>query len=99
MSGKHHLKTWPGPFQAILDGRKRHEIRKADRDFQTGDTLVLQEWDPKFPPQPYVGSVPGAYTGRSVRVRVTYLTAPGQWGLPADLCVMSVEKLEEADNG
>lgn len=31
------------------------------------------------------------YTGRSIRVRVTYLSAGGTWGLPADLCVMSVE--------
>lgn len=42
----HHLKCWPRFFVEILAGRKNFEVRKADRDFQAGDILVLQEFTP-----------------------------------------------------
>jgi hypothetical protein len=76
----HELKTWPTAFQAILDGRKRYEIRKADRNFQVGDLLHLREWD----------RATGRYTGRDNWVEVTYMTQPGEWGLGSDICVMSI---------
>lgn len=76
----HELKTWPGPFEGVISGDKRHEIRKADRDFSAGDTLRLREWDPNTK----------AYTGRSIDVAVTYLSPGGSWGLPVGLCVMSI---------
>jgi len=76
----HRLKTWPEPFQALWDGRKHHEIRRADRDFRQGDWLELREWDPGTE----------TYTGRIAHARVTYLSMAGTWGLPADLLVMSV---------
>jgi len=43
----HHLKTWPKFFKALDLGFKRYELRRDDRDFRVGDTLVLEEWDPK----------------------------------------------------
>lgn len=46
MTRVHHLKTWPEPFQAVIDGRKRHEVRVDDRGFAVGDVLTLKEWDP-----------------------------------------------------
>ena len=42
---KHFLKCWPIPFRYLRIGRKGCEIRKNDRDFKEGDTLVIQEWD------------------------------------------------------
>ena len=78
----HELKCWPGPFAAVLNGTKRYEIRStADRHFAIGDVLVLHEWVPQ----------PGVYTGRSLKKTVSYLTAPGEFGLPENLCVMSLE--------
>jgi hypothetical protein len=76
----HELKTWPEPFAAILSGVKRHEVRKADRPFAVGDTLLLREYDPEKQ----------SYTGRFTDVQVTYLTGPGAFGLPADIVVMTV---------
>lgn len=43
---RHHLKTWPLCYAAIIEGRKTFEIRRNDRDFKVGDDLVLAEWDP-----------------------------------------------------
>jgi hypothetical protein len=82
---EHDLKTWLEPFAAILNGSKRHEVRVIDCGFAIGDVLLLREWAPS-PGMPLMGD----YTGRSVRVSVTYLTPGGTWGLPADLCVMSI---------
>lgn len=76
----HELKTWPGAFQAILDGKKTYEIRVNDRDFQVGDNLHLREFDAEA----------GAYSGRELTVRVTYMTRGGEWGLPDNLCVMAI---------
>ena len=76
------LKTWPEPFQAIVDGRKLFEIRRADRPFKVGDRLRLREYEPE----------PSGFTGREAIVAVTYLVAPGEWGLPADLCVMGISR-------
>ena len=39
----HLLKTEKEYFQKIADGLKPFEIRRNDRDYQTGDFLVLQE--------------------------------------------------------
>lgn len=76
----HELKTSPEPFQAVIEGRKRFELRVADRSFAVDDFVLLREWEPET----------GAYTGRWLRARITYIAAPGTWGLPAELCVLSI---------
>lgn len=82
----HELKTWPEPFTAIIEGRKVHEVRAFDRPFAVGDVLLLQEWNP----DPTTDEAPHGYTGRFVTADVTYLTPGGSWGLPSNLCVMSI---------
>lgn len=62
----HDLKIWPRFFPAVLDGRKRAEVRRDDRDFKVGDWLRLCEWDPEDQ----------KYTGREVLRRIRYLTRP-----------------------
>lgn len=80
----HDLKCWADPFQAIVDGRKRFEIRKTeDRDYRVGDTLTLFEYDP----------VQKTYSGRWVRAMVTFLVE-AQFGLPQKLCCMSLAEVE-----
>ncbi len=42
----HELKIWPQYYCRVADGSKTFEIRKNDRAFQSGDTVILKEWDP-----------------------------------------------------
>jgi hypothetical protein len=79
---EHELKVWPRQYGAIASGEKTHEVRRFDRDFRVGDTLLLCEYAPQR----------GEFTGRRARVRVTHITLPGTFGLPRDLGVMSFTK-------
>ena len=65
----HDLKTLPPYFEKVVAGEKTFEIRKDDRSYQRGDILLLREYDPE------VGYTDARhYTGREIKVRVTYIT-------------------------
>ncbi len=51
----HRLKTWPGYFQDVIDGRKSFEVRFDDRGFALENILILEEYDQKQ--QRYTGRV------------------------------------------
>ncbi len=74
----HELKCWPEPYAAVVSGVKRYEIRRDDRGYRVGDTLLLREWWPD-----------AGYTGRESRYTVTIITTG--WGLPHGLVVMGIE--------
>lgn len=57
----HRLKILPEFYQAVSDGRKRFELRKDDRGFSTGDTLMLCEWDGN------------SFTGRECQCQIDYV--------------------------
>ncbi|WP_413887073.1 DUF3850 domain-containing protein [Tateyamaria sp.] len=83
----HVLKCWPEFFEAIADGRKKHDLRRStDRDLRVGDQLHLMEFDPSN----------GCYTGRSQAVWVTYVTsadlpcALSGEALSQDFCILSI---------
>lgn len=78
MTQTHELKIWPEYYNAILDRRKRFELRKADRPYKVGDTLLLREWHPLWE----------KYTGRECLVTVTYILE-GQHAIPG-MCLMSI---------
>jgi hypothetical protein len=42
----HDLKSWPLPFMRVRDGVKRFEVRKNDRNFKSGDVVLLREFVP-----------------------------------------------------
>ncbi len=41
----HKVKIWPEQFRAVKDGRLTAQIRRADRDYQRGDFIMLLEFD------------------------------------------------------
>lgn len=43
----HKLKIWPKFYTRVLEGSKTFEVRVNDRDFQSGDLVVLHEWCPR----------------------------------------------------
>ncbi len=81
----HELKIWQPWFTDVVSGRKTFEFRKDDRGFQTGDRLLLREYDPKFE----------TYTGSAINVKVSYIM---RWcpDLPAGYVIMGIKHLEES---
>jgi hypothetical protein len=93
---EHRLKTWPGAWQEITDGRKTFEYRRNDRDFQVGDHVLLEEWDPAWNERAELTSgriVYGGYTGRRLRARITYILQ-GQFGVPEGYAVLALQDVE-----
>ena len=56
-------KIWPEYFDAVASGKKKFELRLNDFEVREGDTLLLEEWDPKTK----------RYTGRKTEKKVTYI--------------------------
>lgn len=73
----HELKILPEYFEAVLSRKKSFEIRRDDRDFKVGDTLLLKEYDSIFK----------VFTGRTVKRKITYITAYAQ---QEDYIVMAI---------
>ncbi|MDP3093789.1 MAG: DUF3850 domain-containing protein [bacterium] len=57
-------KSRPKIFGLMKSGEKKFDLRVADFKVKKGDTLVLQEWDPKKK----------GYTGRKLAKKVKYVT-------------------------
>lgn len=74
---EHDLRCWPEYFAAVRRGDKPFELRRDDRPYQVGDTLLLREYDPMRP----------GYTGDFERVRVTYCLRGGAWLAPGYLAM------------
>lgn len=78
----HALKTWIKYFQDIATGGKNFEVRKADRPFKVGETLLLQEWD----------DINQEYTGDEVGREITYILEGGQFGIEKGYVVMGIKE-------
>lgn len=59
----HELKILPNFFAEVISGKKTFEIRVADRPFNEGDLLALNEYDAETE----------SYTGNSCVVYVDYI--------------------------
>ncbi|HDX1952049.1 TPA: DUF3850 domain-containing protein [Escherichia coli] len=79
MAKIHEVKLHAKYFDLVLEGKKRAEFRKNDRNYERGDTLILHEW------------VQGVYTGRKVEARITDVTDLSDW--LEDYVLLSIELL------
>lgn len=77
----HLLKTVNPYFQHIYDGVKTFDYRKNDRNFQTGDYLVLVEYDKEIEEFPYI---------RFVVKEIGSILWGGEFGLPETHVILSL---------
>jgi hypothetical protein len=56
-------KTWPKIFELVKKGKKKFDLRVADFNIREGDTLILEEYDPKKK----------KHTGRTMRRKAKYV--------------------------
>ncbi len=68
----HHLKSHPQNFRDVLLHLKRSEIRRNDRDYRAGDTLLLQDWDTET----------SSYIGHQMYANVIHVEDCTPFGLP-----------------
>ena len=75
----HELTILPKYFEDVAHQKKTFEIRKNDRNYNVGDTLILKEW------------YRGKYTGREVKRTVSYIYyGDGCYGLSDEYVVMAI---------
>lgn len=78
----HELKILPKWFEDVIQQKKTFEIRKNDRNYSVGDTLILKEWNK------------GKYTGREVKRTVSYIYyGDGTYGLSEEYVVMAIRNI------
>ena len=81
----HELKTYPHYFEETIKGNKPFEIRLNDRGFQTGDIVILKEWDNI------------KYSGREIKGKITYILPNHFIGLAEGYIAFALEF--EKDSG
>jgi hypothetical protein len=59
----HVLKCKNPYFEECWHKRKPFEVRRCDRDFKEGDTVILKEYNP-------VGNI---YSGREITAQISYI--------------------------
>lgn len=78
----HALKTNPPYFDEVVNGNKNFELRKFDRPFATGDTLLLQEYTKE-----------SGYTGREHSLLITNVLAKYP-GIFNNYCILSFKPVQ-----
>ncbi len=88
---KHELKLETKWFDAVVNGFKNFEVRKNDRDYKVGDTLLLQE----------IISADGKreYTPRSLYTVITFIITHEEFpdGINEGYCVLGIRLGDASD--
>lgn len=78
----HDVKLGATFFEDVKTGRKTFELRKNDRGYKEGDTIVLHEYKD------------GATTGRTITKKIVYMLE-GFTGLEDGYCILGLGEVEE----
>ena len=94
---QHFLKLNDRFFDAVANGIKTFEIRKNDRDYKVGDTLVLKEVNDDGKHLTYADHNLGINLDYEIKVAVTYILTHEDFpdGVPEGYVAMSIERVEE----
>lgn len=86
----HFLKIDPDPFDAVLTGKKRFEIRYNDRGYQVGDMVALAKTTyPASLMKDDPENFPLEFSGHVIFASITYLINGG-YGLEDGWSVFSI---------
>lgn len=78
----HRMKILPTYFRAVKCRVKQFELRKNDRDYKVGDTVIMREWN-------------GEYTGREITITIKYvLKGCPEHGLMNGYCIFGWEDMK-----
>ncbi len=95
----HSIKTWPRYYDEVEKGNKPFELRKNDRDYKTGDALLLREYVPPILRDDGVAIVKrGYYTGRRMLKKITYVLHGGKFGLKKGYVILGFKNMKEDDD-
>ncbi len=79
MAQTHTIKCWPAYFGAIRRKEKNFDVRRDDRGYQKGDTVILREWDP---------TLGGRYTNNDEHRKIKFILTGGQFGIEPGYVVL-----------
>jgi hypothetical protein len=82
----HKVKVWPQYFKDICSGLKTFEVRKDDRNYQVGDSLLMLEWVPETE----------SYTGLFSNFRIIYKLEGGQFGIEKEYCCIGIAPISKS---
>jgi hypothetical protein len=84
----HALKTWIQFYKDVENGSKTFELRRDDRPFKIGDTLLLQEYNGQH----------NLYTGKESVFIITYiLRGATTFGLTDGFCILGMKEKREPE--
>lgn len=94
---EHTLKLNDRYFDAVANGIKTFEIRKDDRGFRVGDTLVLKNVNDEGKYITYADDNLGINLVYEIKVAVKYILTHDDFpnGIPEGYVVMSIERVIE----
>lgn len=80
----HELKTWNEYMMPIRRGEKTFEVRRNDRNFKVGDTIMLIGWN----------NILIKESGNWIKAEITYILEGGQFGVEKGFCVMGIKVID-----
>ena len=90
----HELKSWPESFKAIKKGRKTCDLRLDDRNFQIGNIILFQEFNPGMGAGIGERDVQAHFTGETIGRIITHVQTGGLFGLEKEYVCLSLKRIK-----